>query len=140
MGYVSPDKESMHEELIEAAKEARMRAYAPYSKFSVGAAALTRSGKIFPGCNIENSSYGATICAERVAVGNAYAHGERGIAAIAIVADTPTLCPPCGMCRQVLFEAGENMEVILANLRGDVRICRMRDLLPEAFSPAFLPA
>ena len=76
----------MHEELIEAAKEARMRAYAPYSKFSVGAAALTRSGKIFPGCNIENSSYGATICAERVAVGNAYAHGERDITAMATIA------------------------------------------------------
>ena len=131
-------KKSMYDDLIEAAKEARMRAYAPYSKFLVGAAILTRSGKMFLGCNVENSSYGAAICAERVAVGNAYAQGEREFAAIAIVADAPAPCPPCGICRQVLFEVGEEMEVILTNLRGDVRVYRMRDLLPDAFSQNFL--
>lgn len=128
----------MYEELIEAAKAARLRAYAPYSNFLVGAAVATRSGAIFPGCNIENSSYGATICAERVALGNAYAHGERECAAIAIVADTLELCPPCGICRQVLFELGEQLDIVLANLRGDVRVFTPADLLPEAFSQTFL--
>ena len=128
----------MYEQLIDAAKAARLRAYAPYSHFLVGAAVATRSGKIFPGCNIENSSYGATICAERVALGNAYAHGERDIAAIAIVADTPKLCPPCGICRQVLFELGGTLDIVLANLQGDVRVFTPAELLPEAFSQAFL--
>lgn len=128
----------MHEELIQEAKQARMKAYTPYSHFEVGAALLTRSGKIFHGCNIENSSYGATVCAERVALFNAYAHEEREIQAIAIVADTPTPCPPCGICRQVILELGGDIEVILANLQDNIRIFKASELLPEAFTSIFL--
>lgn len=128
----------MHEELIQEAKQARMKAYTPYSHFKVGAALLTRSGGIFHGCNIENSSYGATVCAERVALFNAYAHEEREIEAIAIVADTPTPCPPCGICRQVILELGGDIEVILANLQDNTRIFKASELLPEAFTSVFL--
>ncbi len=127
----------MYEALIEHAKQARMQAYTPYSHFNVGAAVRTRSGKIFQGCNIENSSYGATICAERVALFQAYAHGEREIEALAIVADTPTPCPPCGICRQVIVELAGDIDVILVNLRNERRLFRASELLPEAFTAAF---
>lgn len=128
----------MHEVLIQQAKQARIKAYTPYSHFKVGAALLTRSGKIFHGCNIENSSYGATVCAERVALFNAYVHEEHEIEAIAIVADTPTPCPPCGICRQVILELGGDIEVILANLQDNTRIFKASELLPEAFTSVFL--
>jgi len=127
----------MYEALIEHAKQARMQAYTPYSHFNVGAAVRTRSGKIFQGCNIENSSYGATICAERVALFQAYAHGEREIEALVIVADTPTPCPPCGICRQVIVELAGDIDVILVNLRNERRLFRASELLPEAFTAAF---
>jgi len=128
----------MRDRLIQAATEARLTAYAPYSRFQVGAAVQTKSGAIFQGCNLENGSYGATICAERVALFHAYVHGAQDIEAIAVVADTPTPCPPCGICRQVMIELAGNIEVILANLRGDVRVFHARELLPEAFTPDFL--
>ncbi len=123
----------MYETLIEEAKQARLKAYVPYSNFQVGAAVQIASGTIFHGCNIENSSYGATVCAERVALANAYVHGERDIAAIAIVADTNVPCPPCGICRQVIVELAGDIDVALANLRGEVRILKSSELLPEAF-------
>jgi cytidine deaminase len=128
----------MRETLIEAATEARLRAYAPYSEFYVGAAVLTSSGAIFQGCNIENSSYGATVCAERVALFQAYAHGERTIDAIAIVTDTSPPSPPCGICRQVILELAGDIDVILANLTGERREFTLSELLPEAFSQKFL--
>ena len=124
--------------LIQEAKQARMKAYAPYSHFKVGAAVQTKSGKIFQGCNIENSSYGATVCAERVALFNAYVHDERELEAIAIIADTTTPCPPCGICRQVIMELGGDIDVILANLKGEVRVFKASELLPEAFTEDFL--
>lgn len=128
----------MYETLIQAATEARLRAYAPYSKFYVGAAVLTSSGAIIQGCNIENSSYGATVCAERVALFQAYAHGERKIEAIAIVTDTSPPSPPCGICRQVILELAGDIDVILANLTGERREFTLSELLPEAFNQKFL--
>jgi cytidine deaminase len=128
----------MRDQLIQAATEARTKAYAPYSHFHVGAAVQTGSGNIFQGCNLENSSYSASICAERVALFNAYAHGERDVEAIAIVADTHAPCPPCGICRQVILELAGDIDVILANLTGDIRVFKASELLPEAFSDEFL--
>jgi cytidine deaminase len=128
----------MQDQLIQAATEARTKAYAPYSHFHVGAAVQTGSGNIFQGCNLENSSYSASICAERVALFNAYAHGERDVEAIAIVADTHAPCPPCGICRQVILELAGDIDVILANLTGDIRVFKASELLPEAFSDEFL--
>jgi cytidine deaminase len=128
----------MRDQLIQAATEARTKAYAPYSHFHVGAAVQTGSGNIFQGCNLENSSYSASICAERVALFNAYAHGERDVEAIAIVADTHAPCPPCGICRQVIRELAGDIDVILANLTGDIRVFKASELLPEAFSDEFL--
>lgn len=128
----------MRETLIQEATQARLKAYTPYSHFKVGAAVRTKSGKIFQGCNIENSSFGATVCAERVALFTAYSQEERDIDAIAVVADTETPCPPCGICRQVIIELAGDVDVILANLQGDVRVMKASELLPEAFSSDFL--
>lgn len=128
----------MHEHLIQAAAEARLRAYAPYSKFLVGAAVLTTSGRIFQGCNIENSSYGATTCAEQVALFQAYANGERTFEALAVVTDTHPPCPPCGICRQVILELAGDINIILANESGDQRLFKLHELLPEAFDQSFL--
>ncbi len=119
-------------ELIERAKKARENAYAPYSKFKVGAAILTEDGEIYTGVNVENASFGLTVCAERVALFKAVSDGKRSFKAIAVVADTEEPVPPCGACRQVLSEFGD-MEVIMANLKGDVKIARLRDLLPDSF-------
>ncbi len=128
----------MRDALIQAATEARLKAYVPYSHFKVGAAVQTKSGTIFQGCNIENSSYGATVCAERVALFNAYIHGEREVEAIAVVADTQPPCPPCGICRQVIMELAGDIEIILANLTGEIQVFKTCELLPEAFSKDFL--
>lgn len=123
------------QELLERAAGARLRAYAPYSRFQVGAALLTAGGRVVEGCNVENASYGLTNCAERTAVYRAVAEGEREFAAIAVVADTPGPASPCGACRQVLAEFNPQMKVILANLRGEVRVTTVAELLPGAFSP-----
>ena len=124
----------MKEKLIEMAKKARDNAYAPYSNFKVGAALLTEDGEIFTGANVENASYGLSICAERVAVFKAVSEGKRKFKAIAVVADTEKPTPPCGACRQVLAEFGD-IEVIMANLKGDVKVMKLSELLPEAFTP-----
>ncbi len=124
----------MREKLIEMAKRARENAYAPYSNFKVGAALLTEDGEIFTGANVENASYGLSICAERVAVFKAVSEGKRKFKAIAVVADTEKPTPPCGACRQVLAEFGD-IEVIMANLKGDVKVMKLSELLPEAFTP-----
>jgi cytidine deaminase len=129
------DKDS---ELIEAAKQARMRAFAPYSNFRVGAAVKTKNGKIFTGCNLESAAYSGTVCAERVAIWKAVSEGENEFESIAVVADTPELTPPCGVCRQIIWEFCGDVPIILANLSSGVEILQMKDLLPRAFDTSFL--
>lgn len=124
--------------LLEVAWEARERAHAPYSRFLVGAALLAKDGRIFPGCNVENLSYGLTNCAERVAIGSAVAAGAREFLAIAVVADTRVPISPCGACRQVLAEFGVP-RVMLAN-RTDREKFSMEELLPRASTGILDPA
>lgn len=124
--------------LLEVAWEARERAHAPYSRFLVGAALLAKDGRIFPGCNVENLSYGLTNCAERVAIGSAVAAGAREFLAIAVVADTRVPISPCGACRQVLAEFGVP-RVMLAN-RTDREEFSMEELLPRASAGILDPA
>ncbi|HUO94344.1 MAG TPA: cytidine deaminase [Rhizomicrobium sp.] len=119
--------------LLDAAFDARRRAYAPYSKFLVGAALLTDDGAIVPGCNVENATYGATNCAERTAVFAAVAQGKRKFRAIAIVGDLETPITPCGICRQVLAEFGHDIVVIGSNLKRDTMVTTVGALLPGAF-------
>ncbi len=119
------------QDLLVAARQARQKAYAPYSNFGVGAALRTRSGLVFSGCNVENASYGLTICAERVAVTKAISEGERDFEAIAIVSQGGVA--PCGACRQVLAEFNPQLRVLLADLEGNNRELGLSDLLPEAF-------
>ena len=122
-------------ELVALAREARQRAYAPYSHFPVGAALLTRSGKVFGGCNVENAAYPLCTCPERAAVAKAVSEGEREFEAIAVV--TATGATPCGSCRQILreFSGPEgDLRVIVADLEGQVRTFTIAELLPEAFT------
>ena len=124
------------ESLVAAAERARERAYAPYSRFRVGAAVLA-GGRVYDGCNVENASYGLTVCAERVAVFAAVAAGERQIDAVAVVTDAGRPVAPCGACRQVLFEFGPAITVIMQS--GDRTAVRpLAALLPDAFGPADL--
>jgi cytidine deaminase len=125
-------------ELLTAALAARNNAHAPYSKFLVGAALEDISGRIHTGCNVENATYGLTVCAERVAVLKAVSEGVRKFTRIAIAADTETLTPPCGACRQILWEFCGDIEVTLVNPRAKSETMRMRDLLPRAFDASFL--
>ena len=124
--------------LIAAAQQARDQSIALFSKFRVGAALETTDGKIYTGCNIESASYGLTVCAERVAIWKALSEGERHFRRLAIVADTETLTPPCGTCRQIIWEFCRDATILLANLRGDVESDEVRDLLPRAFDARFL--
>ncbi len=119
--------------LIAAAWKAREQAYAPYSGFAVGAAVQTASGQIYGGCNIENVSYGLSNCAERTAMFQAIAHGERQLVRIAVCADTPEPVAPCGACRQVMQELGPQMEVILVNQAGAQIVTTVEELLPYSF-------
>jgi cytidine deaminase len=119
--------------LTARAREARERAVAPFSRFKVGAALETSDGTIVTGCNIENASYGLTMCAERVAVFKAVSDGHRSFRRIAIVADTPVPTPPCGPCRQILWEYAGDIEVVLANLEAETGRYRLKDLLPVPF-------
>lgn len=120
-------------ELIEIARQYRENAYTPYSHFKVGAAVLTASGKVYGGCNIENSSYGLTNCAERTAIFKAVSEGEREFAALAVIADTDGPCSPCGACRQVIADF-RIPRIIMANLKGDMKTTTLGELLPFAFS------
>ncbi len=120
--------------LIEKAKAAQKNAYAPYSGFKVGAAVLTESGEIFTGANVENASYGLSMCAERVAVFKAVSEGYRKFRAIAVVADTDYPVRPCGACRQVLAEFGD-MDIIMVDKNGKYEVCKLSELLPKAFTP-----
>jgi cytidine deaminase len=126
------------DELIASAERARNHAHAPYSHFRVGAALETAKGGVFSGCNIENATYGLTVCAERVAIWKALSEGETEFRRLAIVVDTSELTPPCGACRQVIWEFCADIEVILANLSGKKAIYRMTDLLPYPFDQRFL--
>jgi cytidine deaminase len=126
--------------LIAQAVAARERAYCPYSGFAVGAAVLTASERIFPGCNVENAAYPATVCAERTALLSAYAAGERELIALAVVADTPGPVSPCGTCRQVIHELAPRCTIILANLHGDISLTTPQELLPGGFTGEDLPA
>ncbi len=128
----------MNRSLKQAAINALKHAYAPYSKFRVGAAVVTESGKIFTGCNIEISSYGLTICAERVAIFKAISEGEKQFSSIAVAAEIEAFCPPCGACRQVISDFSPTMEIILINKDGDSRTTLIQELLPEAFNSSFL--
>lgn len=124
--------------LTAAAKLARENAHAAYSNFRVGAALRAISGRVFGGCNVENSTYGLTICAERVALFKAISEGERGFDAIAVVTDTDSLTPPCGACRQLIWEFCGDVPVILANLKGKSEILRLRELFPRPFDSSHL--
>ena len=121
------------EKLIEVAKNYRKNSYSPYSKFPVGAAVLTKSGKIFGGCNIENASYPLGNCAERTAIFKAVSEGEKDFEAIAIIADTESPCSPCGACRQVIAEF-KIPKIIMTNLKGNTKIVTLEEILPFAFS------
>jgi len=126
------------EQLIQAATDARARSVAPFSKFMVGAALQTKTGKVFTGCNIESASYGLTVCAERVAIWKALSEGERDFTDLVVVADTETLTPPCGTCRQIIWEFAKHAQIVLANLRGQREEVHIIDLLPRAFDARFL--
>ncbi|KQU59551.1 cytidine deaminase [Rossellomorea marisflavi] len=124
------------EQMIIEAKAARELAYVPYSRFQVGAALLTKNGKVYRGCNIENAAYSMCNCAERTALFKAYSEGDKDFSMLAVVADTKRPVPPCGACRQVISElCPKDMRVVLTNLNGDVQELTVAELLPGAFSP-----
>lgn len=118
--------------LIERARAVREHAYAPYSSFLVGAAVRSLAGNVYVGCNVENATYGATICAERAAIVQMIAAGDHGLAAVAVFTDAAELAMPCGICRQVIHEHGEGAEIVSANPRGFERTT-IGELLPRAF-------
>jgi cytidine deaminase len=124
--------------LVAVAREARERAVAPFSNFKVGAALLATGGRVYGGCNVENASYGLTICAERVALLKALSEGERVFEMIAVVADTADPTPPCGACRQLLWEYCGDIPVVLANLQTVTGRHQMRELLPLPFDARLL--
>ena len=126
------------ESLIETAKRAREQAVAPFSNFEVGAAVKTAEGKVYTGCNVESASYGLTVCAERVAIWKALSEGERQFTDLAVVADTETLTPPCGTCRQIIWEFARDATIVFANLDGKSEEFHMAELLPRAFDARFL--
>jgi cytidine deaminase len=121
-------------ELVRLAKEAMMNAYVPYSKFRVGAALLTDNDEIYTGCNIENASFGGTNCAERTALFKAVSEGHRKFKAIAIISDSDNYTYPCGICRQVLSEFSNNLELIIANNKEEYRVHTLNEILPYAFT------
>jgi cytidine deaminase len=130
--------EKNSESLIEAAKEARLQSVAPFSNFLVGAAVRTEDGKVYTGCNVESASYGLTVCAERVAIWKALSEGERKFSELAVVADTESLTPPCGTCRQIIWEFARGAKIVFANLEGTTETFEIKDLLPRAFDARFL--
>jgi len=124
--------------LIAAALAARENAFAPYSKFRVGAAIEDTDGRIHTGCNVENATYGLTVCAERVAVFKAISEGVRKFRRVVIAADTDRLTPPCGACRQILWEFCGDVEIVLVNPRGTTETHRLKDLFPKPFDVSYL--
>ena len=126
------------EELVRQALAAMKFAYVPYSGFTVGAALLTKSGKVYLGCNIENAAYGCTICAERTAIFKAFSEGHRDFVRIVIAGKSEDYCVPCGSCRQVMMEFAPEMEVICLNGQGQAKSFRLRELLPYGFDQSWL--
>lgn len=124
----------MNEMLVKLAVSSLKKAYAPYSKFRVGAAVLTKSGKIFTGVNIENASYGATVCAERVAIFKAVSEGETEIVEIAVASETDNPAAPCGICRQVMAEFASNAKIYLVGRKGKIFETTLKEILPFAFT------
>lgn len=131
--YIKEGELVKHSELYNIAVEAMKYSYSPYSKFKVGAAVLTSEGKVFTGCNIENSSYGATICAERTALVKAISEGYTNIKAIAIANNGDDYSFPCGICRQFIYEFGDDIEIIVGNSAGELKINNIKDIFPEGF-------
>jgi cytidine deaminase len=127
-----------HAHLLTLARRARQHAHAPFSHFQVGAALECADGKVISGCNVENATYGLTICAERVAMFKAISEGQRRFTRIAIVADTEDPTPPCGACRQILWELGGNLEIILGNLDAEKGVFQLSKLLPHPFDARLL--
>lgn len=128
----------MTDRLLEAARAVRQRAHAPFSHFQVGAALEDETGRIFTGCNVENATFGLTMCAERVAVFKAISEGAAKLKRVAVVADTETLTPPCGACRQILWEFCGDAELILANLTGKQETTTLKQIFPRPFDGSFL--
>ena len=128
----------MIDHLVSAALNARQHAHTPFSKFKVGAAVEDDSGHVYTGCNVENATYGLTMCAERVAIFKAVSEGARRFVRVAVVADTEKLTPPCGACRQILWEFCGDVEIVLANLNGKTETLRLSTLFPRAFDASFL--
>jgi len=128
----------MDDPLVRAALEARAHAHAPFSKFRVGAAIEDVAGRIHTGCNIENATYGLTICAERVAIFKAISEGAREFKRVVVAADTDMLTPPCGACRQILWEFTGDIEIVLVNTRGAKETLRLKNLFPRPFDASFL--
>jgi cytidine deaminase len=124
--------------LIAAAIAVRENAHATFSNFKVGAAVEDDAGRIHTGCNVENATYGLTVCAERVAIFKAISEGARKFTRVAVVADTETLTPPCGACRQILWEFCGDVEIVLSNLAGKTETLRLGTLFPRAFDASFL--
>ena len=124
--------------LVAAARAAREHAVADYSGFKVGAALETADGRIVTGCNVENATYGLTVCAERVAMFKALSEGHRAFRRVAVVADTPMPTPPCGACRQILWEFCGDVDIVLVNPRGKTETLRLKDLFPRPFDASFL--
>jgi cytidine deaminase len=124
--------------LIDRALAARSSAHAPYSHFLVGAALEAADGRVFTGCNVENATYGLTMCAERVAIFKAISEGARKFQRIAVAADTDVLTPPCGACRQILWEFCGDIELMLVNLHGKSETLHLKDLFPRPFDASFL--
>jgi cytidine deaminase len=123
-----------YQNLLRQARKAKQHSYSPYSKFRVGAALLTKSGKIYTGCNIENSSFSLTICAERTALFKAVSETRHKFKAIAIVSDAEDFTPPCGACRQVMIDLAGNIDVVLANGKRQIKIFKLNTLLPLPFN------
>jgi cytidine deaminase len=128
----------MQDPLLSAALAVRENAFAPYSKFRVGAALEDIDGRMHTGCNVENATYGLTVCAERVAVFKAISEGVRKFRRIAVAADTDDLTPPCGACRQILWEFCGDVEIVLVNPRGKTETYRLKELFPKPFDVSFL--
>ena len=128
----------VYQKAAEVAIKTSANAYAPYSSFKVGSAIEMEDGEVIDGCNVESASYGLTVCAERVAIWKAISQGKRKIKYIAVAADTEELTPPCGACRQIIWEFGGDIPVIMANLKGNTETMQMKDLLPRAFDTKFL--
>ncbi|HEX3744081.1 MAG TPA: cytidine deaminase [Bryobacteraceae bacterium] len=128
----------MTDPLVDAALAARLHAFAPYSRFLVGAAVEDAAGAIHTGCNVENATYGLTVCAERVAIFKAISEGVRKFRRVAVAADTQILTPPCGACRQILWEFCGDVPVTLVNLQGRTETYQLKELFPRAFDVSYL--